>query len=154
MEEKEKQDRKILQDYYNNLSEKSLHLLDKQTSWASSIDEHSVTFSQFLVSICAGLLAIFFSVKDFNKLKKLQLERVAFLMCSSVGTLQNHYLKNDVSLMDDEPEPEPQQQQKILFYVRALIIKFSEKPFLVKYANNLEKLICVFVVACFIFLLI
>ena len=45
----------------------------------------------------------------FNKLNKLQLERVAFLMRSSVGTLQN-----DVSLMDNEPEPEPQQQQKIL----------------------------------------
>jgi hypothetical protein len=44
----------------------------------------------------------------FNKLNKLQLERVAFLMRSSVGTLQNHYLKNDVSLMEDEPEdPEP-----------------------------------------------
>ncbi len=49
----------------------------------------------------------------FNKLNKLQLERVAFLMRSSVGTLQNHYLKNDVLLMDDE-EPKPQQQQKIL----------------------------------------
>jgi hypothetical protein len=68
MEEKEKQDRKILQDYYDNLSEKSLHLLDKQISWASSVEEHSITFSQFLVSICAGLLAIFFSVKDFNNL--------------------------------------------------------------------------------------
>lgn len=72
MEEKEKQDRKILQDYYNNLSEKSLHLLDKQTSWASSIDEHSITFSQFLVSILvsvsAALLTVFFSVKDFNNL--------------------------------------------------------------------------------------
>jgi hypothetical protein len=34
-----------------------------------------------------------------NKLNKLQLERVAFLMRSSVSTLQNHYLKNDVSFM-------------------------------------------------------
>lgn len=49
----------------------------------------------------------------FKKLNKLQQERVAFLMRSSVNTLQNHYLKNDVSLMDDE-EPDPQQQQKIL----------------------------------------
>ena len=32
----------------------------------------------------------------FNKLNKLQLERVAFLMRSSVGTLQNHYFKNDL----------------------------------------------------------
>ena len=28
---------------------------------------------------------------EFNKSNKLQLERVAFLMRSSVGTLQNHY---------------------------------------------------------------
>ncbi len=34
-------------------------------------------------------------------------------MRSSNGILQNHYLKNDVSLINDEPEPEPQQQQKI-----------------------------------------
>ncbi len=33
-------------------------------------------------------------------------------MRSSPGTLQNHYLKKDVDLMDDE-EPEPQRQQKI-----------------------------------------
>ena len=37
----------------------------------------------------------------FNKLNKLQLERIAFLMRSSVGTLQNHYLKNDG--VGDEP---------------------------------------------------
>jgi hypothetical protein len=48
----------------------------------------------------------------FNKLNKLQLERVAFLMRSSVGTLQNHYLKNDVSLMDDEPEEPNQNNNK------------------------------------------
>ena len=48
----------------------------------------------------------------FNKLNKLQLERVAFLMRSSVGTLQNHYLKNDVSLMDGEPEELDQQHQQ------------------------------------------
>ena len=41
----------------------------------------------------------------FNKLNKLQLERVAFLMRSSVGTLQNHYLKNEGSTLDElEPE--------------------------------------------------
>ena len=40
----------------------------------------------------------------FNKLNKLQLERIAFLMRSSVGTLQNHYLKNDG--VGDEPEPD------------------------------------------------
>ena len=60
----------------------------------------------------------------FNKLNKLQLERVAFLMRSSVGTLQNHYLKNDVSLMDDdEPEPEPQQQQKILTEINKNVVE-------------------------------
>ena len=59
----------------------------------------------------------------FNKLNKLQLERVAFLMRSSVGTLQNHYLKNDVSLMDDEPEPEPQQQQKILNEINKNVVE-------------------------------
>ena len=48
----------------------------------------------------------------FNKLNKLQLERVAFLMRSSVGTLQNHYLKNEGSTLD-EPEPEPEIKQKI-----------------------------------------
>ena len=60
----------------------------------------------------------------FNKLNKLQLERVAFLMRSSVGTLQNHYLKNDVSLMDDEePGPEPQQQQKILTEINKNVVE-------------------------------
>ncbi len=68
MDEQEKQDRKTLQDYYNNLSDSNIKLLEKQESWASSIDEHSINFSQFLVSIGAGLLAIFFSVKDFNNL--------------------------------------------------------------------------------------
>jgi hypothetical protein len=48
---------------------------------------------------------------------------VAFLMRSSVGTLQNHYLKNDVSLMDDEPEPEPQQQQKILNEINKNVVE-------------------------------
>ena len=47
----------------------------------------------------------------FNKSNKLQLERVVFLMRSSPATLQTHYFKKDVSLMDDEPKPEPQQQQ-------------------------------------------
>ena len=59
----------------------------------------------------------------FNKLNKNQLDRVAFLMRSSVGTLQNHYLKNDVSLMDDEPEPEPQQQQKILNEINKNVVE-------------------------------
>ena len=59
----------------------------------------------------------------FNKLNKLQLERVAFLMRSSVGTLQNHYLKNDVSLMDDEPEePEPKQQQEIIKKINNIVV--------------------------------
>ena len=58
----------------------------------------------------------------FNKLNKLQLERVAFLMRSSVGTLQNHYLKNDVSLMDDEPEPEPKQQQEIIKKINKTVV--------------------------------
>jgi hypothetical protein len=34
-------------------------------------------------------------------------------MRSSPSTLQNHYLKKNVDLMQDQPEPEPQQQQKI-----------------------------------------
>ncbi len=34
-------------------------------------------------------------------------------MHSSVSTLQNHYLKNEVSLMDDEPG-EPKQQQETI----------------------------------------
>ena len=59
----------------------------------------------------------------FNKLNKLQLERVAFLMRSSVGTLQNHYLKNDVSLMDDEPEPEPKQQQEIIKKIKKIVVE-------------------------------
>jgi hypothetical protein len=59
----------------------------------------------------------------FNKLNKLQLERVAFLMRSSVGTLQNHYLKNDVSLMDDEPEPEPKQQQEIIKKINKIVVE-------------------------------
>ena len=44
-------------------------------------------------------------------------------MCSSVGTLQNHYLKNDVSLMNDELEPEPQQQQKILTEINKSVVE-------------------------------
>ena len=59
----------------------------------------------------------------FNKLNKLQLERVAFLMRSSVGTLQNHYLKNDVSLMDDETEPEPKQQQEIIKKINKIVVE-------------------------------
>ena len=43
----------------------------------------------------------------FNELNNLQIERVGFLMRSSPSTLQNHYLKKDVDLMQDEPEPEP-----------------------------------------------
>lgn len=62
------QDRKILQDFYDNLSERSLKLLEKNTEWASAIEERSLNFAQFLFSIGAGLLAIFFSVEDFNKL--------------------------------------------------------------------------------------
>ncbi len=43
-------------------------------------------------------------------------------MRSSVGTLQNHYLKNDVSLMDDE-EPEPQQEQNVLTEIHKMKLK-------------------------------
>jgi hypothetical protein len=52
--------------------------------------------------------------KYFNNLDKLQLERIAFLMRSSVSTLQNHYLKNDG--VGDEPEPDgptPEPEQTI-----------------------------------------
>lgn len=62
------QSKKILQDYYFDLSERRLKLLEKNTEWASAIEERSLTFSQFLFSVGAGLLAIFFSVKDFNNL--------------------------------------------------------------------------------------
>lgn len=70
MDEKEKlnRDRKILQDFHADLSERSLKILEKNTEWASAIEERSLTFSQFLFSIGAGLLAIFFSVEDFNNL--------------------------------------------------------------------------------------
>jgi len=64
----ESQIKKILKDYSEDLSDKHSKLLERQMDWASSVEEHSVTFSQFLASICAGLLAIFFSVKDFNRL--------------------------------------------------------------------------------------
>ena len=51
----------------------------------------------------------------FNKLNKLQLERVAFLMRSSVGTLQNHYLKNDGAGEEPEPKgPTPEPDQTII----------------------------------------
>ena len=53
--------------------------------------------------------------KYFNKLNKLQLERIAFLMRSSVGTLQNHYLKNDGAGEEPEPEgPTPEPDQTII----------------------------------------
>lgn len=68
MSEEEKKERKILQDYYDNLSATNLKLLEKHTDWASSLEEQSTTFSQFLTSLCAALLAIFFSVEDFNDL--------------------------------------------------------------------------------------
>jgi hypothetical protein len=54
-------------------------------------------------------------------------------MRSSPGTLQNHYLKKDVDLMQDK-EPEPQQQQKILTEIdknvvdETLIKKEVEQP--------------------------
>ena len=35
----------------------------------------------------------------------------------------SHYFKNDVSLMDDEPEPEPQQQQKILNEINKNVVE-------------------------------
>jgi hypothetical protein len=52
----------------------------------------------------------------FNKLNKLQSERVAVLMRSSVSTLYPLFFKkNDVSLMVNEPEePEPKQKQEII----------------------------------------
>lgn len=64
----ENQVRKILQDFHTDLSERSLKLLEKNTEWASTIEERSLIFSQFLFSIGAGLLAIFFSVENFNNL--------------------------------------------------------------------------------------
>lgn len=70
MDEKDKlnRDRKILQDFHTDLSERSLKILEKNTEWASAIEERSLNFSQFLFSVGAGLLAIFFSVSDFNQL--------------------------------------------------------------------------------------
>ncbi len=57
-----------------------------------------------------------------NKLYKNQLDRVAFLMRSSVGTLQNQYLRNDVTLMDDE-EPEPKQQKEIIYKINKIVVE-------------------------------
>jgi hypothetical protein len=69
----------------------------------------------------------------------LQLERIAFLMRSSVSTLQNHYLKNDG--VGDEPEPEgptPEPQQTIIKEV--IKPKMDIKPLIkveeVKIKNN------------------
>ena len=64
----ENQERKILQDFHTNLSDASLKLLEKNSEWASAIEERALTFSQFLFSVGAGLLAVFFSVKNFNDL--------------------------------------------------------------------------------------
>ncbi len=63
-------------------------------------------------------------------------------MCSIVSTLQNHYLKNDVSLMEDEPEPEPKQQQEIINkinknVVEKIIIKKFETP-LIKNVESIK----------------
>jgi hypothetical protein len=45
-----------------------------------------------------------------------------------VGTLQNHYLKNDVSLMDDEPkEPEPKQQQERIKKINEIVVESPSK---------------------------
>ena len=46
-------------------------------------------------------------------------------MRSSSSTLQTHYFKNDVDLMQDE-KPEPQQQQKILTEINKNVV---ETPF-------------------------
>ncbi len=43
-------------------------------------------------------------------------------MRSSPGTLQNHYLKKDVDLMQDE-EPEPPPQQKILTEINKNVVE-------------------------------
>ena len=48
-------------------------------------------------------------------------------MRSSPSTLQNHYLKKDVDLMQDEPEPEPQQQQKILTEINKNVVESPSK---------------------------
>lgn len=60
----EEKAKKILENYYLDLSERSLKLLEKQGEWASVIEERSLTFSQFLFTIGAALLAIFFSVHN------------------------------------------------------------------------------------------
>ena len=77
--------------------------------------------------------------KYFNKLNKLQLERIAFLMRSSVSTLQNHYLKNDG--VGDEPEPdgptpEPEQTIKKEVIKQKMDIKPLIKTEEVKIKNN------------------
>jgi len=76
--------------------------------------------------------------KYFNKLNKLQLERIAFLMRSSVSTLQNHYLKNNG--VGDEPEPQgpkpegpPEPKQTI---IKEVIKKENIKP--LKKDENVE----------------
>ncbi len=58
-------------------------------------------------------------------------------MRSSASTLQNHYLKNDVSFMEDEPEePEPKQQQEIIQKINKLYLK--KKKQLKKKLNQLK----------------
>ncbi len=45
-------------------------------------------------------------------------------MRSRVGAPQNHYLKNDVSSMDDEPEePEPKQLKEIINKVNKIVVE-------------------------------
>jgi hypothetical protein len=56
----ENQAKKILQDFHTDLSDRSLKLLEKNLEWASAIEERSLVFSQFLFSIGAALLAVFF----------------------------------------------------------------------------------------------
>lgn len=62
------QAKKILQEYHSGLSERKLKILEKNTEWASAINERSLFFQQFLFSLEAAILAIFFSVEQFNEL--------------------------------------------------------------------------------------
>jgi hypothetical protein len=66
--ESELQDRKVLLRYKNNIDEKNLKLLEFHMDKANEIEYNSRTFSQFLFSGVAALLAIFFSVENFNNL--------------------------------------------------------------------------------------
>ena len=101
----ENQQRKILQDYYQDLSEANIRNYAEHRNTHSLIEDRALVFSQFLFSFAATLLAIFFSVESFNKLIMNNIIynwAIIFYLFSLVVFIFSIKEKNDTHSMDLE----------------------------------------------------